>query len=82
MKLQRNGQKEKCMADDKPLRIKVETFDPINDEVIGTREIDYNDRESRNWYIKNFIWAMTNGKAIEITPLFVKMKVLQNDSKT
>jgi hypothetical protein len=60
-----------------PLHIRVETFDPLNDETIGERTIDYNNREDRNWYIKNFIWAMLNGKAVETSPLNVPMRSLR-----
>lgn len=53
----------------KPLFIRVETYDPKSEDVVGTREIDYNNREDRNWFISNFIWAMTNEKALDVMAL-------------
>ena len=57
--------------------IRVETYDPITEESVGEKVINYNDREDRNWYISNFIWAMTNGKSVDTTPMSIPLEVIK-----
>ena len=48
------------------INVIVTTFDPVTDEDIGTRRINFNSVEDRKWYIRNFWWAILNNKGIEV----------------
>ncbi len=44
--------------------IRVETINPVNDNVLQIRTIDYNNKVNRVWLSKHALWAFHNGYAI------------------
>lgn len=38
----------------------------LGEEQESEREIDYNNRESRDWLQRHIFWAATNGRSVEI----------------
>lgn len=51
------------------LNIHVETYNPVDDEITASRDINYNDPLHRQWFTKHMYWALMNGMGIEVSPV-------------
>lgn len=60
------------MTRNRKLFVEVATFDnskPDDAEADSIRKIDYNKKQDRAWYVNHTLWAISNNKTVQITPL-------------